>query len=113
MMRLKRKAVAVISMLYLLAPSVIGSDDTTVPVGATTAPSPTPHKRHHRKKKAKSEATTSSATVAPAVPSHTGTVPGGSAVPNGMSDSLGSNNAGSPNMGSPDHTPGTTGTSGQ
>lgn len=111
MMKLKTKALALIPILHLIAPARVTAADSTVPASTTTTPSP--HKRHHRHKKTKSDSATSSSTVAPASPSHTGTVPGGSAVPNGMSDSLGSNNAGSPNMGSPDHTPGTTGTSGQ
>lgn len=113
MMRLKTKAFAWISILSLIAPALVTAADSTVPASTTTTPSPTPHKRHHRHKKTNSDSATSSSTVAPASPSHTGTVPGGSAVPNGMSDSLGSNNAGSPNMGSQDHTPGTTGTTGQ
>jgi len=104
MMRLMRKAVALTFVLNLFSPVVVrAADYATTASSATTVTNTTPHRHHHRLKNTTSASATSSNTGAPA--SNTDAP--------GMSDSLGTNNPGSPNMGSSDHSPGTTGTSGQ
>jgi len=108
-------ALGVLPNLGLIAPGTIRAADTTAPNSATTSTSSTPHQHHHRHKKTTSGSATSNTTVAPAGganDSHKETAAGNTEAPD-MSNSLGSNNPGNPNMGSADHTAGTTGTSGQ
>jgi hypothetical protein len=87
---------------------------TTAPNMAATTTSPPPRKHPHRKKRPKDQVTRKQQTVAP---TDSGDVRRGSADSNteapGMSDSLGTNNPSGPNLGTSDHVPGTTGTSGQ
>ena len=111
-MRLSAKVLAFVSIVNLIAPAAglaTGSTD-----GAAAAVNPVSPRPHHKHKKKVSASAASNGTVAPApdTGSNRKTAAGNTDAP-GMSDSLGSNNPGSPNMGSPDHTPGTTGTSGQ
>ncbi len=114
--KLKSKTVAIVSLLSLIAPAAGWAADTAPSDAATTTPaaSPKPHKTHHRKLKRKSTAGKPStpAHSSDATGSGTGKADLNSAV-DGMNDSLGPNNPSTPNMGSPDHVPGTTGTSGQ
>ena len=112
-MKSKIKVLSFIAILTLIAPLMIRAADTP---GDTTVPAtPAPRKVHHRHKKKASGAAAPSKTVDPVSAAdkqlHTGVSNNTDA--SGMSDSLGTNNAGSPNMGSSDHVPGTTGTSGQ
>jgi len=81
---------------------------------ATTAASPITPKPRHRLKNAPKADTVGGKPVASSGANihNRGTDTGDPDTP-GMSDSLGSNSPGSPNMGAPDHVPGTTGTSGQ
>jgi len=105
------KALAFATLLSLIMP--VGgwaTDDST----ATPAASQKSYKHHHRKKNKSSDGVTHTTAAAPAAANGSSTEKGdlNSAV-SGMSDSLGPNNPATPNMGSPDHVPGTTGTSGQ
>jgi hypothetical protein len=104
------KWVAFTALFILVPPRSGWTDDTT----ATPAASHKSHKRHHRNKNKSSDGVTHTNTVTPAAApgSDSGKSNLNSAV-SGMGDSLGPNNPGTPNMGSPDHIPGTTGTSGQ
>jgi len=91
--------------------------DTDTPTPASTTPASTaPHKHHHHHKKSVKTSESSPKTTppasSPAADSHVGNGTGNTDAP-GMSNSMGTNNPGSPNMGSSDHVPGTTGTSGQ
>ena len=110
------KGLVLISALNLIGPGFVQGDESAAPATTTptTAPAPAPHKHHHRKKKTASLPATGSKTVASPSdhPIHAGIQATNTDAP-GMSDSLGANNPGGPNMGSSDHTPGTTGTSGQ
>jgi hypothetical protein len=105
-----KKSLALVTLLSLIAPAAgWAADDTT----ATPAASLKSHKRHHRNKNKSSDGVTHANTVAPAA-AGSGTEKGNlNAAGSGMSDSLGPNNPATPNMGSPDHVPGTTGSSGQ
>jgi hypothetical protein len=99
-------------ILFLFAPIGVRAAEN---VGdATATVSPVPPKHHHTHKKKASISATSNGTVAPTpgTGSNQKTAATNTDAP-GMSDSLGSNNPGTPNMGAPDHVPGTTGTSGQ
>ena len=110
--RFRRSALSFILLGSLMAPAGIHAADAT---GETTAtPNPAPIKPHHKHKKKASVSATSNSTAVPTADTGSGrkTAAENTDAP-GMSDSLGSNNPGGPNMGSPDHTPGTTGTSGQ
>jgi hypothetical protein len=106
--------------LNLITPAVLRAADTddghaTVSGSTTTAANTTAPKHHHRHKKPIGEPTTGSRTITPPADTndlHVGTVGNNTDAP-GMSNSIGSNNPGTPNMGTADHVPGTTGTSGQ
>jgi len=110
--RLRNRVIAFISILNLVVPAGLRAADATQET--TTASNPAPPKHHYKHKKKASVSATSNATAAPAadIGSNRRTAAENTDAP-GMSDSLGSNNPGGPNMGSPDHTPGTSGTSGQ
>ena len=112
MVGLTTKAAILMSMVCLIIPYSARSAD--MPGGVSPTADPVPPKHHHKHKKKASVSATSNGTVAPEADtgSNRKTASVNTDAP-GMSDSLGTNNPGSPNMGSPDHTPGTTGTSGQ
>jgi len=106
------KAGTLIIIMCLIVPVAVRAAENAG--DATATASPLPPKHHHKHKKKASVSATSNGTAAPAADtgSNRKTAAENTDAP-GMSDSLGSNNPGSPNMGSSDHTPGTTGTSGQ
>ncbi len=110
------RIVTLIAILSLMGPGTVRAADNDAsqppPNGATTAPSATSPKHHHRHKKVTTVTSAGSkpvASAASAAPPQAEISIGNNTSP----DSLGSNSPGSPNMGSPDHTPGTTGTSGE
>jgi hypothetical protein len=114
MAKLNAQAFAIVFVLSLLVPPLTRAADDKTPNSATTATSPAPVQKHRRHKKTAGGAVTSKDSVNAAGTHasreevsavHTGT--------EGMSNSLGNNNPSEPNMGSPDHIPGSTGTSGQ
>ena len=116
-MRWKTKTLSWISLLILMAPlTLLAAVTTETPEVATSSASTTsPLRKHHHKPKktAPDSATPNSADIhAGAAASGSGTS-GGTVASPGISDNLKGNDAGQPNMGSPDHVPGTTGTSGQ
>jgi hypothetical protein len=108
------KGVALLSVLNLLGPLAILADDSAPsPAAPATMTRTAPRKHHRRHKKTASAPASGTKTVASDDKTlHTG-VPASNTDAPGMSDSLGANNPGTPNMGASDHTPGTTGTSGQ
>ena len=112
MFRLKMKNVAWIFFFSLLVPFALLAAENTAGTPATRNYKPPVH--HHKHKKTASASATGNGTVAPTpgTGSNRKMAAANTDAP-GMSDSLGQNNPGTPNMGSPDHTPGTTGTSGQ
>ena len=121
MTKLKSKTLALTFLISLVLPVAVRADEnnggtgnTTIYDSSTTEPNAHPEShKHHKHKKTTSNSTPSNASTAPSsADSRAGTVDGRTQAP-GMSNSIGSNNAGEPNMGSPDHVPGTTGTSGQ
>jgi len=111
-LRLQTKAVAWMFILCLIAPVTARAAET--PGDTTVVASPVAPKPHHKHKKKASVSATSNGTAVPApdTGSNRKQAAENTDAP-GMSDSLGTNNPGGPNMGSGDHTPGTTGTSGQ
>jgi glycerol kinase len=111
--RLRNRVIAFISILNLVVPTGLRAADATGET--TTAPHPAPLKPHHKHKKktASSAAGNASAAAAGTKASDSGKAAAKNTEGTGISDGLGSNSPGSPNMGSPDHTPGSTGTSGQ
>jgi len=112
MMKLKTKTMVCMAMLALMA--TVAWQTAIADSNTDSAPTKVvPRKRHHRRKKTTSAPAAGTTTAAPAAKdTHPPTLPNSTDAP-GMSNSLGSNDPGGPNMGSPDHVPGTTGTSGQ
>jgi hypothetical protein len=102
------KVYVFISGLMLL-PSGPGRADEVPIVSSTTVLNSTLPKHHHHRKKPVSDAAIgkSSGTL-----TQVGIAAGNGAIP-GVSHDSQAGSVGSPNMGTPDHTPGTTGTSGQ
>ena len=99
---------AFLSILFLVVPFTGRAADST----GTTPPasdSHSPAKHHRHKKKLISDAAIGKSTE---TVTHVGVGAGNIVIP-GMSNDNKAGEVGSPNMGSPDHTPGTTGTSGQ
>ena len=109
------KVFAIPSMIVLIAVGRGSATETTDinGVGTTTGPVPVQHpRRHHKKRTPPVAPVTGPVSVASpdtSIPAKTISDINTS----GRADSLGTNNPGSPNMGSADHVPGTTGTSGQ
>jgi len=104
---LKTALIAILAVALFASPRIVGDEliGNANVASAQMTSTPAPHKHHHRLKKA--HVTAASPNI-----SNVRNTASDTDVP-GLSDSLGTNNAGSPNMGSSDHTPGTTGTSGQ
>jgi len=116
---------ALILLLNGVGPTVVKAVDTTgaaanplnsdaAPASATPA-SPTPRKHHHHPKKTTTPpAATSNSPAAPAdiANPNAGTSAANSVV-SGISDKQGTRGGGDVNFGTQDHTPGTSGTSGQ
>ncbi len=114
-MRLLKLAGAIVVTLWLSEQVAVQAAEnvTDTSAGAPLAV-PAQSQRHHKHKKKADVPTTNNTTASPAVDrdSRQNKAAVNTDAP-GMSDSLGANHPGSPNMGSADHTPGTTGTSGQ
>src|SRR6266700_8366513 len=92
-----------IGLMAMAAWAADTTDSTTTPPSAT----PKPHKSHHRKKKKSTTAATPHNGATTSVPGSNSGSAVNKAVVTGITDGLGPNNAGSPNMGSGDHVPGT------
>jgi len=86
---------------------------TTAPSGATTTKTPPLHKtsKHHKKKS--SQSTTANPTTPTSGGNTTPPATNDSIKVSGLGNESDIHNPGGPNMGTADHTPGTTGTSGQ
>jgi len=125
--RLKTRVLALTSLLYAIVPAVVRASDSTqdpnnpptieakMKFSGGAGPTQTiPPKPHHSQKRK----THDSAAIKKSVAQAGGTLPrtGETDVkysPPGIVDVLKGNDAGKQNTGSPDHVPGTTGTSGQ
>ena len=113
---LPTRSYSLLSIMVLAAPFLVQAAD---PIPAATnetpaAASPKPPKHHPRHAKTKKTPPPPPVIdqTAPPVDSHVVHPAPNTAAP-GMSNSLGTNNPGAPNMGTGDHVPGSTGTSGQ
>ena len=112
MKKFEIQTLTVMAVLSLFPAGVLRAADAVVETSTTTSRSTKKHS--HRHKKPVVAPAEGQKTTAPAgdLDARKGVSSDNTDAP-GMSDSLGNNNPGSPNMGSSDHVPGTTGTSGQ
>lgn len=111
--RLRNRALAFISILNLIVPAGLLADNTTITKSTATVPSTARHHHKHKKKPADTAATKASVTAAGADATQSGTAFSATKQDPGALNPLEGNNAGGQNMMTGDHTPGTTGTSGQ
>ena len=126
MMQPMTKPFVLIFILNGVSPMAVKAADSTAdasvaapaamaPASAASPANPTPRKPHHHRRKATSQVPTPSPAVPAAVaaPNPNPESSAGSVVVPGVTDKVGSRSVGDVNLGSQDHTPGTTGTSGQ